>query len=322
VSATPVLAVLAGGLLTTVQDIRSRARFARFGVSAGGALDPRSAALANRLVGNPDDAALLEITLAGPVLRLLRTTALGLAGADLGMAVEGRPVAPGWSILARQNETVSFGEQRAGARAYLAVAGGLAVPLVLGSRSTDLAGGFGGLDGRALRAADTLAAFSIPDAPARAGRWADPERDLRREVRVVPGPHRRLFPAGAYAALLESDWQLAPEANRMGARLEGPRIVPRRADVPSLGVPAGAIQVPGDGRPIVLLADRQPTGGYPVLAVVIAADLPLLAQRAPGDRLRFSGTTIEDARRASVVPLPRPRVGLGWELARQAGALT
>ncbi|MCS6802804.1 MAG: biotin-dependent carboxyltransferase family protein [Chloroflexota bacterium] len=318
----PVFEVLTGGLLTTVQDIRPRARFGQFGVAAGGALDARSAALANRLAGNADEAALLEITLAGPVLRLLRAAILGLAGADLGMTVDGRPVSPGWSVAAQRGATVAFGERRRGARAYLAVAGGLDVPVVLGSRSTDLAGGFGGLGGRGLQAGDTLAAFLIPDPPARAGRAAEHDLGLEEAVRVVPGPHRRRFPPDALARLVGAEWRLAPESNRMGARLEGPAIAPRRADVPSLGLPLGAIQVPGDGQPIVLLADHQPTGGYPVLAVVIRADLPLLAQRAPGDPVRFALTTLEEARRAARSLPPVESDDFGWELARSAGKLT
>lgn len=318
-SSAPVFDVLAGGLLTTVQDTRARARFGRFGVAAGGALDVVAAALANRLVGNADDAALLEITLVGPRLRALRATTVGIAGADLGLTVDGWPVAPGWSVAVRHGATIAFHERRHGARAYLAVAGGLDVPLVLGSRSTDLAGGFGGLGGRALAAGDQLAAFLVPDGPARAGHHAEHDLALDQPVRVVPGPHRRLFPRDALARLVGTTWRLAPESNRMGARLEGPPLPPRRADVPSLGLPTGAIQVPGDGRPIVLLADRQPTGGYPVLAVVIRADLPLLAQRAPGETVRFALTTLAEARRAKRCPPPPEGDDLGWQLARLAG---
>ncbi|GIW05751.1 MAG: allophanate hydrolase [Dehalococcoidia bacterium] len=318
----PIFEVMAGGLLTTVQETRSRARFGRYGVAAGGALDPRSAALANRLAGNPDDAAVLEMTLTGPVLRVLRSTTLGLAGADLGMTVDGRPVAPGWSVAVRTGATVSFGERRCGARAYLAVAGGLDVAPVLGTRSTDLAGGFGGLAGRAVRAGDVLAAFTVPDAPARAGRWGAADLGLNRPLRILPGPHRPLFPAGAFLTLLKAEWQVAPESNRMGARLVGPQLAPRRADIPSVGLPVGAIQVPGDGQPIALLADRQPTGGYPVLAIVIAADLPYLAQRAPGDVVRFMRTTLEEARRAKALPGTVATDEEGWTLARATGGLT
>lgn len=319
---SPVIEVLAPGLLTTVQDTRGRLAWARFGVAEGGALDIPAAAAANRLCGNAPDAALLEITFAGPVLRFQRMAVIGLAGADLGALLDGREIAAGASYLVRRGSLLAFGERRRGTRVYLAIAGGLDVPAVLGSRSTDCAGGFGGLAGRALRAGDSLAAFEVSDSARRAGaRLADPAVQ-QGVVRILPGPHADRFVAGALERLCGQPWRIGALADRMGYRLEGQPLRHRRgADVPSLGLPAGAIQVPGDGLPIVLLADHQPTGGYTVLACVIQADLPILAQCAPGDTVRFALTSYDEARAALAAAGPSIDTdSFGWELAAAAGS--
>ncbi|MFN8532857.1 MAG: biotin-dependent carboxyltransferase family protein [Dehalococcoidia bacterium] len=315
----PVLEVLSAGLLTTIQDTLTR-RAGRYGVSPGGALDRRSAALANALAGNPASAALLEITLVGPTLRLLRPATLGLAGAELSASLDGRPVDPGWSVAGRAGSTIEFHGKQSGVRAYLAVSGGVDVPLVLGSRSTDLAGGFGGLAGRPLRQGDLISAYPVLDATSRAGASARQDLGLDRTVRVLPGPHLRRFSAGSFASFLGEHWRVSSEADRMGLRLNGAPLRHRLpADVPSLGLPTGAIQVPGDGRPIVLLADHQSTGGYPVIACVVVDDLPLVAQRAPGDPVRFAAVRMPvSAAAASRLDLDRS----GWDLARGAGGLT
>lgn len=293
---------MAPGLLTTVQDTRGRPEFARYGVPASGALDPIAAAAANALVGNEANAAVLEMTFDGPTLRFEAPTAFGLAGAYLVATLDEQPVAPGWSWLARAGSTLSFGERRSGARAYLAFAGGIAIPPVLGSRATDVRAGFGGLDGRALRTGDRLPLPLVPDVVSRSG-WYLPAAvatpDPLPAVRILPGPHVDRFQTGAFDQLCSMAWQISDQADRMGYRLTGPRLHHAdRADVASLGLPVGAVQVPGDGRPIVLLADHQPTGGYTVLACVIRADIHLLAQRAPGEAVRFSPTTPTEARAA------------------------
>ncbi|MDQ6672834.1 MAG: biotin-dependent carboxyltransferase family protein [Chloroflexota bacterium] len=298
-----MLEVISPGLLTSVQDTRGRPEFQRYGVPVGGAIDPFSASAANVLVGNTSEAALLEVTLAGPTLRFGTSTAFALAGADLSASLDGQPIAPGWSWLGRAGSTLSFGDRRTGARAYLALAGGLAVPVVLGSRATDLRAGFGGLAGRPLRAADRLPLASSVDVVSRCG-WHLAGAALapgarERQVRVLPGPHLSRFVGGALDQLCAEPWEISAQADRMGYRLVGtPLRHKHRADVASLGLPVGAIQVPGDGEPIVLLADHQPTGGYTVVACVIRADLPLLAQRAPGDVVQFARTEAEEARAA------------------------
>jgi biotin-dependent carboxylase-like uncharacterized protein len=309
--------VVAPGLLTTIQDTRLRLQSGRYGVSPGGALDPLAAEIANLLVGNPADVALFEVTVVGPALRALRSTAVAIAGADLSLAIDGRPVQPNSSAFVPAGSLLEFGERHAGARAYLAVAGGLDVPVVLGSRSTDLVGAFGGIDGRPLRFGDTLLAPPVDDAPARAGAVADLPLGLDRPVRIVAGPHLRRLGPGALRQLVETEWRLGASADRMGARLEGTVIRHGRgADVPSLGLPIGAIQVPADGQPIVLLADHQPTGGYAVLACVVRPDVRLFAQRMPGDLVRFELVAVEAARRIEVAMPTIERDDAGWSTAR------
>ena len=184
------LEVIAPGLFTTVQDTRGRPEFQRYGVPVGGALDPFSASAANALVGNPPEAAVLEITLAGPTLAFSAPTAFGLAGADLGALLNGvEPVRPGWSWLARPGSSLSFGERRFGARAYLAFGGGLDVPAVLGSWSADTRAGYPGLAGRPLRTGDRLPLAPVTDVVSRCGRSLALVLDACAPVRVVPGPH-------------------------------------------------------------------------------------------------------------------------------------
>jgi antagonist of KipI len=296
------LEVVAPGLLTTVQDTRGRPDLARYGVPTAGAMDPFAAAAANALVGNEQDAAVLEITIVGPTLRCTTNVGLALAGADLSAAVDGQPVRPGWSWLVRAGSTLTFGDRRSGARAYLACAGGLDVPAVLGSRSADVRAGFSGFAGRPLRAGDRVPIRSAPDLVSRCGRYlaaAALSGEPGQSLRVLPGPHMDRFPRDTLAHLCGAEWTITDQADRMGYRLAGPRLEHADgADVASLGLPLGSVQVPGNGQPIVLLADHQPTGGYTVPACVIRADLPLLAQRGPGETVRFVWTTPADARDA------------------------
>jgi antagonist of KipI len=298
-----VLEVVEPGLLTTVQD-GGRPGLAGEGVSRGGAADPWSLAVANALVGNPPDAAALELTLIGPTLRVLRAVTVGLAGTVGGRALgtAGTPatVSPGAAVTLRPGEELHLDGAPAGARGYLSVPGGIDVPLVLGSRSTSLAAGFGGLDGRALRAGDRLrAGAGEADLEQGPRRWPGDPAPVAGEIRVLPGPHAATLGARALEALLAAEWTVSPASDRMGTRLVGP-VIPGAPTGPlaSLAVVPGTIQVPPDGAPIVLLVDHQPTGGYPVLAVVIGADLPALGQLAPGNTFRFAGSTNDDARHA------------------------
>ena len=325
-----VLEVLDPGLLTTVQD-GGRPELATEGITRGGAADRWSLAVANALVGNPADAAALELTIAGPTLRPLRAITVGLAG-TIGGRIPGRglAVAPGTAVTLQPGDTLHLDGPATGARGYLAVPGGVDVPVVLGSRSTALGAGFGGLEGRPLRAGDRIRATAPDDALVRnPARWPTEAAPAPGPIRVLLGPHATDLGAGASRALLAGPWAVGPASDRMGIRLAG-RPIPgdAYAELPSLGVVEGSVQLPPDGLPIVLLADHQPTGGYPVIAVVITADLDRLAQLPPGAPIQLAMTTLEAARTAREAPresfaagVAALRADAGWdELWLSAGA--
>lgn len=327
-----MITVLAAGPLLTVQD-RGRPDARRFGVPLGGAMDAFALAAANRLVGNPPGAAGLELTAGGVDLAFTRPTLLALAGADLGATLDGGPL-PLWAAT-RADAGARLrlaGRQGAwGARAYLAVAGGIAVPLVLGSRATELGAGFGGHEGRPLRPGDSLPIGAPwPGAALALGlRWPEalrPPYGPTPTLRLLPGPHLSAFAPDALALLAAATLRVSSTSNRMGYRLEGVQLsYARAASLPSLGVLPGAVQVPPDGAPILLMADAQTTGGYPVLGAVIAADLPLAAQLLPGDALRLAPVSLAEAlaaRRAQAEALAAPLdADDGALLAALAGAL-
>lgn len=296
------LEVVRPGALATVQD-DGRPGAARHGVPQGGAMDRFALLAANRLLDNPPDAAVIEVTAGGAAFHVLRMTTLAITGADMGATINGEPVAAWTAVFARPGDLLVLSSRVApwGARAYLAIGGGIAVPRVLGSRSTALAGAFGGFEGRALRPGDLLTADAGGGDPLLvAGRtWpatARPPYGPEPQLRVIPGPHGEQFQSDALAALARTPLRISHASNRMGYRLEG-ATVPHMTTVslPSLGVIPGVIQVPPDGSPILLMADAQPTGGYPILGVVIMADLPLAAQLLPGDLLRLMPVSREVA---------------------------
>ena len=285
------LRVLAPGLLTTVQDA-GRVGWRRFGVGQAGALDPYSYRVANRLVGNDATAAALEITVNGPGLRFEQAARIAVTGADIDAEAAGE-VLPGWRPIDLPAGTeLKFGACRRGVRAYLAVAGGLAVPAVLGSASTDLRGGFGGMRGRMLAAGDLIPLPRHPAPEPRqieiAGWWIDPSPDIdfhrSSVVKVLPGTDR----CRPDAALFETGWRVSSASNRQALRLEGEALaVAEPGERISEPVLPGTIQLPPDGQPIVLLGDAQTVGGYPRIGHVIGADLPRLAQLRPGEMLHF-----------------------------------
>jgi biotin-dependent carboxylase-like uncharacterized protein len=281
--------VVEPGLLTSVQDAVGRRAWRHLGVPAGGAADPWAARLANRLVGNADDAPVLEITLLGPTLRCDAPVMLALAG-RFEATVDGLPWPAFTSRRVRAGSVIRVADGE-DARGYLAVGGGLVIEAVLGSASTDLRTGFGGIDGRALREGDRLRTGEPGAAPPL--RWTG--EIPTGPIRIVDGPHADQFPPDAIA---DHAWHVSPRSDRTGVRLDGPPIPAGGDEVPSIGLPAGAIQVPPDGQPIVALADRPVTGGYPVPAVVIAADLGRVARLRPGDELRFASVSLEEAREA------------------------
>ena len=281
--------VVEPGVLTSVQDAVGRAEWRHVGVPVGGAADRWNARLANRLVGNPDRSALLEMTLLGPTLRIGRRCRIALTG-GLSATLDGMKLSPNVAREVRPGAMLRVGDGE-GARGYLAVAGGLAVEPVLGSAATDLRTGFGGHDGRALRAGDLLPVHAPGAGPALCwtGSWPTGP------IRIVAGPHAERFPPDA---LTRNAWRVGPAADRTGVRLESSPSATAAGDVPTMGLPLGAIQVPPDGGPIVMLADRPVTGGYPVPAVVIGADVGRVAQLRPGDEVRFASVALEEARSA------------------------
>ena len=286
---TAALRVLKPGLLTTVQD-RGRPHAIASGVSPGGAMDRFAHAAANLLVGNDRDAAALECTVRGPILVAEHNCLIAVTGGDLEARINGDE-APMWTCLAlAEGDTISFGARRQGARAYVAVGGGLLADRWLGSMSTDLLVARGGMHGRALREGDVLEVAPQPHS-APLGRVL-PE-SLRpaydeRTLRAIRGPH-------SGAALFEGPYVVSPQSNRMGYRLQGRPVETAAGDLLSFVVVAGAVQVPSGGGPILLMADHQTAGGYPVVAVAVGAALPVAAQLVPGDELHFVETSIDDA---------------------------
>jgi antagonist of KipI len=293
-----MIRVLDAGPQTTVQDAGRRGQL-RYGIPPSGPVDVRSFTLANRLVGNADGAAGLEFTLIGPRLRVEAPCAIAVTGAEAPVTINEAPAAAWTTLTLSAGDVVKIGPARAGVRGYVALAGGIEVPAVLGSRSTYLRGRLGGLEGRALRRDDVLRLGAA--APAR--RRAVPSSaipDWRPEpvLRVVLGPQDDRFTEAGIAAFLGGSYEVLPQSDRMGARLQGPRIAHARGhDIISDGIALGAVQVPGDGQPIVLLADRQSTGGYTKIATVCSFDIPRVGQAKPGQRIRFSAVDVAEAQR-------------------------
>lgn len=292
--------VLSPGLLTTVQD-GGRPGFEQFGVPCAGAMDPFAFRAGNLLVGNNGGEAGLEITLLGPALRFCQEARIAVTGGDLGACINGQP-APLWQTLQLQaGDELSFAGARKGCRAYLAVAGGIEVPAVMGSRATYLRARLGGLEGRALQRGDRL-----PVGRAGAPVWGRLEEGEIPPfgapvltVRVVLGPQQDYFSPKGLETFLSEEYLLTNECDRMGYRLDGASIAHQKgADIVSDGIFFGAIQVPGHGKPIVMMADCQTTGGYAKIAGVIGADLPLLAQAKPGDRVHFCAVELSQAHQA------------------------
>lgn len=295
-----MIRVVDPGPQTTVQDAGRRGQL-RYGIPPSGPVDVRSFTLANRLVGNTDGAAALEFTLIGPRLRAEAPCAIAVTGADAPVTVNDAPAAAWTTLALAAGDVVRIGSARAGVRGYVAFAGGVEVPPVLGSRSTYLRGRLGGLEGRALRRDDVLRLGAAAAAPRRA-LPVSAIPDWRREpvLRVVLGPQADRFTDAGIAAFLGGAYEVLPQSDRMGARLQGPRIAHARGhDIISDGIALGAVQVPGDGQPIVLLVDRQSTGGYTKIATVCSFDIPRVGQAKPGQRVRFSAVDVAEAQRLS-----------------------
>lgn len=291
------LHVVEPGLLTTVQDL-GRDGFGPLGVSPSGAADALSLRLGNRLVGNPESAAALEMTLLGGAFVFPDGATIVLSGSDFGATLDGAPVEVYSSTRVKPGQTLRLGPSRSGARCYLCMQGGLHPEPFLGSASTHLLSGLGGYHGRALRRGDAL---SIGPAPFSYRRRTLPPGILgqiapRKTLRVTPGPQSDSFPESVRQLLYTSAYRVAEESNRMGIRLEGPPLALEGAgDMITEGVSLGAIQVPIGGLPIILFVEQQTTGGYPKIANVISADFSSLGQLRPRDEIRFEPVSFEEA---------------------------
>lgn len=291
-----MIEVLRAGLCDLVVDA-GRPGWRRLGVPAGGAADPAALATANRLAGNPPNAAAIEIVGRGPNLHFPRGAVIALTGAPF-RAARAAGLVAGWNqtLVLAAGEILRIDEPESGYRCWLAVRGGIAVPPVLGSASTLPQAGWGGYRGRPLRTGDALP-VGRPEGGVRLMRAQPPAgKGSDTPLRVVSGPQSAAFDDVGLAAFFGGCFRVAPESDRRGIRLAGPRVTGPAASWPTQGVLPGAVQVPPDGRPIVLGWDGPATGGYPVIAAVISADWPRLAQTRPGDALRFQTVAVEQAR--------------------------
>ncbi|MFH1756725.1 MAG: biotin-dependent carboxyltransferase family protein [Pseudomonadota bacterium] len=293
------LEILLPGAFTTIQDL-GRYGYQKYGVSISGAMDRFALRVANLLVGNEEGEAAVEATVVGPKLKALQKSLVAFTGADLSPAINGKPALMWRALEIQEGEVISFGPPKSGCRAYVAIAGGIDIPLVMGSRSIHTRSSLGG-NGRALAKGDVIkrkdpgiriqvpASFSLPEGLL-------PVYDKNWRVRVILGPQSDYFTRRGIGTFLSSEYEITPQADRMGYRLQGPKIEHKAgADIFTDATPPGSIQVPGDGMPIILLADGQTTGGYSKIGVVIAVDQDLLAQAKPGDRVRFQRVTLHEA---------------------------
>ena len=300
------ITVIKPGLQSSFQDL-GRHGYQHLGVSVSGAMDSRAHRLANLLAGNSDDQATLEITLTGPTLRFGAATCIAISGAALSPTLNGQPVPNNRPLIVKAGDVLAFGARKTGLRSYLAVYGGFDIAPVMGSRSTFLRGKFGGLNGRALKKDDQIRLQQTLC-----------ERDLdaltddvwkikvylpailgftpRHDIRVMAGPHADAFTVASLEQFFTSGYQVSAQSERMGYRLNGPALTLKTTDqIVSEVTSFGTIQVPPDGKPIILMADRQTTGGYVKIAHVATVDLPLVAQTMPGETLHFHDITLAQA---------------------------
>ncbi len=300
------------GLLTTVQD-RGRYGYQRYGMPVSGAMDVFSLELANLLVGNDPGGACLEATISGPELEFTGAIWVAITGADMDPHLNGQGIPMNTAVDVRPGDRLGFRGLRSGCRTYIAFAGGIAVPLVMGSRSTYLRAGIGGFQGRALMPGDELPLGGFePLSPS--GRFSTgsdkrkprlkklpegliPEYRHEQTIRIISGPEAHNFEIAGLRSFLSAEYTVTAQSDRMGYRLSGEPIKHREGmtNIISAGISPGTVQVPADGQPIILMADRQTSGGYARIANVITVDLTLLAQMRPGDIVRFQETTLVKA---------------------------
>lgn len=295
-----MITILHPGFLTTVQD-GGRYGFQRFGVPVCGAMDRFALMQANLLAGNAPTDAALEITALGPQIRFETDAVFAVAGADFHYELSGEPIENGGAYLAHKGDVLVCGTAEGGFRGYIAFSGGMSIPEVMSSRSTCLSAHFGGFNGRALQKNDMIS-LRMPTLWLRGlGKRKIPcSYELAEPVRVVLGPQHDAFSDAGIDSFLHTEYHLSANCDRMGCRLEGAEISLKAGRTPNIlsdGIAMGAIQVP-NGKPIIMMADRQATGGYVKLGNVISADLPIIAQKRPGDAIHFECVSVEQAQKA------------------------
>lgn len=294
--------IIKGGLLTTVQDL-GRKGYQRYGVSVSGVVDEYSCVIANILVGNDDGEAVLESTLMGPEIQFTTDTVIAVTGGDLSPCLNGKKLQRYRAVQVRKGDVLSFGDVVSGCRAYIAFAGGLDVKPVMGSRSTYVKAKLGGVEGRKLKDGDVIGLRDPKKAPKNIERRfiGIPELSNDHAVFVLMGPNDDAFTEKGIKTFLSSVYTVTNESDRMGCRLSGEKIEHViDGNIITDGISFGAIQVPTSGEPIVMLSDRQTTGGYAKIACVTSASLPILAQCKAGDTVRFIKTDIESAEEAYI----------------------
>lgn len=291
------LEIINAGALTTIQDLGRRG-YQQFGMPTAGAMDITSLRLANRLVRNDEGEACLEITFIGLRLLALQDTVIAITGGNLMPKVDGCPLPMWQTVSIRKNSEITFTGVHDGIRSYLAFAGGIQVPQIMGSKSTYIRGGIGGLEGKPLKQGDRLRIGPQPSRPPRYKIREEfiPGYERLWKTRVIMGPQDDYFSKSGIEAFISSEYTITPQSDRMGYRLQGPLIQHRGgADIISDATCLGSIQVPGHSLPIILLADRQTTGGYPKIATAISVDVYDLGQAKPGDSVRFSPISLTEA---------------------------
>ncbi|MBS5190078.1 KipI antagonist [Eubacterium ramulus] len=290
--------VLKGGMLTTVQDL-GRTGYQSQGFGVSGVMDVRSFKIANLLLDNPENEAVLEFTLMGPTLEFTSETIIAITGGDFQPQVNGKPIKNYTAVYMHRGDILSFRGARTGSRGYIAFSSYLDIPVVMGSRSTNIKCSIGGYKGRRLMDGDYVG-FRIKRRylPYYLSRTLDLDEFDQDEVtlRVIMGPQDKAFTAAGRKTFLESEYTVTSEFDRMGCRLEGPFIAYKTtSDIISDGIAFGSVQVPSHGKPIILLSDRQTTGGYAKIATVISVDIPKLVQRKTDHKVRFQAVTVEEA---------------------------
>lgn len=285
------------GLLTTVQDL-GRWGYQRYGMSVAGSMDHFATKVANYLVGNDENQAVLETTLMSPEIEFLCDEVISITGANMKPKINGEAVPMWTSLIVRANDKLSFSNATSGIRTYIAFSTGIDVPEIMNSKSTFLKGKIGGFKGRKLAKGDEIPLKNkvIPDSGSYLPKKFDPEYKEDNTIRVVLGPQDDYFSKESIDTFLNSEYKITSEADRMGYRLDGAKIEHiEGADIISDGIVFGSVQVPGHGSPIIMMADRQTTGGYTKIATVITPDLSKLAQMKPGSKINFKKISIEES---------------------------